>query len=116
MVANLCLTHDNSPALSDIGSYRRLIGRLLYLTATRPDIAYTVQQLSQFVGAPIEAHMSAAHRLLRYIKNAPGQGLHYPKNGSMQLTVFSDSDWATCTETRKSITGFCVFLGSALIS
>ncbi|XP_019168865.1 PREDICTED: uncharacterized protein LOC109164771 [Ipomoea nil] len=116
MIQNQHLTHDDSPSLGDIGSYRRLIGRLLYLIATRPDIAYIVQQLSQFVDAPTEAHMSAAHRLLRYLKSAPGQGLHYPKNGNMQLTVFSDSDWATCAETRKSITGFCVFLGSALIS
>ncbi|XP_031104380.1 uncharacterized protein LOC116007854 [Ipomoea triloba] len=60
--------------------------------------------------------MAAAHRVLRYIKKAPGQGLFYPKNNGNQLNVFSDSDWASCTETRRSITGFCVFLGPALIS
>nr|GMD28189.1 uncharacterized protein LOC109150751 [Ipomoea batatas] len=61
-------------------------------------------------------HLVAAHRVLRYIKKAPGQGLFYPKHNTIHLNIFFNSDWAACMETRRSITGFCVFLGSALIS
>ncbi|XP_031131940.1 uncharacterized protein LOC116033327 [Ipomoea triloba] len=110
------LAHGEGLPVDDPSSYRRLVGRLLYLTATRPDIAYAVQQLSQFVDAPTDHHLSAAHRVLRYIKSSPGQGLFYPCKTDLHLKVFSDSDWATCSESRKSITGFCVFLGSALIA
>ncbi|XP_019172651.1 PREDICTED: uncharacterized protein LOC109168052 [Ipomoea nil] len=110
------LSHSDGEPLNDVNGYRRLVGRLLYLTTTRPDITYAVQQLSQFIDTPTDKHLSAAHRVLRYIKNAPGQRLLYPRDGTLQLNVFKDSDWAACIETRKSITGYCVFLGSALIS
>ncbi|XP_019179218.1 PREDICTED: uncharacterized protein LOC109174435 [Ipomoea nil] len=116
MVPGLRLYHGDGELLTDIGSYRRLVSRLLYLTATRPDIAYVVQQLSQFVDAPTNKHISAAHHVLRCIKRAPGQGIFYPKGEALQLNMFSDSDWATCSETRRSITGFCIFFGDALIS
>ncbi|XP_019159689.1 PREDICTED: uncharacterized protein LOC109156296 [Ipomoea nil] len=62
-------------ALVDASRYRRLVGRLLYLTVTRPDITYAVNILSQFVSTPRQEHMDAAYRLLRYLKNAPGQGI-----------------------------------------
>ncbi|XP_019168354.1 PREDICTED: uncharacterized protein LOC109164055 [Ipomoea nil] len=116
MVPGLHLCHGDGEPLTDSSSYRRLVGRLLYLTATRPDIAYATQQLSQFVDAPTDKHMRAAHRVLRYIKQAPGQGIFFPRTEAMQLNVFSDSDWATCSETRRSITGYCIFLGESLIS
>ncbi|XP_019179166.1 PREDICTED: uncharacterized protein LOC109174382 [Ipomoea nil] len=116
MAFGLRLNKSDGNILSNVGSYRRLVGRLLYLTATRQEIAYVVQQLSQFIDAPTSEHMAAAHRILRYIKSAPGQGIFYPSNGDMQLKVFYDSDWASCSETRKSTTRFCIFLGSALVS
>ncbi|XP_019157374.1 PREDICTED: uncharacterized protein LOC109153939 [Ipomoea nil] len=116
MVPGYHLQHSDGELLSDVSSYRRLIGRLLYLTATRPDITYDVHQLSQFIDAPTDKHMSAAHKVLRYIKSAPGQGLFYAKGDDLQLNVFSYSNWASCIETRRSITGYCIFLDSAIIS
>ncbi|XP_019189875.1 PREDICTED: uncharacterized protein LOC109184335 [Ipomoea nil] len=116
MVPGHQLQKEGGTLLQDSSSYRRLVGRLLYLTATRPDITYAVQQLSQFVDTPTNEHLVAAHRVLRYIKKAPGQGIFYPRNGAMQLNVFSDSDWASCPETRRSVTGFCIFLGTAPVS
>ncbi|XP_019155291.1 PREDICTED: uncharacterized protein LOC109152179 [Ipomoea nil] len=60
--------------------------------------------------------MAAAHRVLRYIKGSPGRGLFYPANTILKLKSFLGLDWGTCTETRKSVMGFCIFLGSSLIS
>ncbi|XP_019171451.1 PREDICTED: uncharacterized protein LOC109167009 [Ipomoea nil] len=116
MVPGAHLLRGDGVPLEDPASYRRLVGRLLYLTATSPDITYDVHQLSQFVSTPTDKHMAAAHRVLRYIKGSPGQGLFYPANTTLTLKAFSDSDWASCPETRKSITGFRVFLGDALVS
>ncbi|KAK2454457.1 putative mitochondrial protein [Trifolium repens] len=101
---------------SDISSYRRLVGRLLYLNTTRPDIAFATQQLSQFMHAPTTVHYNAACRVLRYLKNNPGQGLLFSRESEMHVTGYSDADWAGCMDTRKSISGYCFFIGKSLIS
>jgi hypothetical protein len=114
--ASLKLHNSNSPLYNDETQYRRLIGRLIYLTTTRPDISFAVQQLSQFVSKPQQVHYQAAIRVLQYLKNAPAKGLFYSATSNFKLSGFADSDWATCPTTRKSVTGYCVFLGSSLIS
>lgn len=96
--------------------YRELIGRLLYLTITRPDITFVVHQLSQFLSAPTDIHMQAENKVLRYVKNNPGQGLMFSAHTYLCLNTFADADWATCKDTRRSVSGFCVFLGTSLIS
>ncbi|XP_019172663.1 PREDICTED: uncharacterized protein LOC109168063 [Ipomoea nil] len=116
MTPRVLLTHTDGLPLLDPNSYRRLIGRLIYLTATRPDITFAVHHLSQFVSSPTDKHMTVAYRILRYIKGSPGQGLSYPANNKLKLQSFSDSDWASCSESSKSVTGLCAFLGSSLIS
>ncbi|XP_061352700.1 uncharacterized mitochondrial protein AtMg00810-like [Gastrolobium bilobum] len=112
----LKLEQDAGHPYEDVASYHRLIGRLLYLTTTRPDICHAVQQLSQFISKPTDIHMNAALHVLRYLKNAPSNGLFYPAANKLQPSGFADSDWAVCADTRRSITGFCVFIGSALVS
>ncbi|XP_058776876.1 uncharacterized mitochondrial protein AtMg00810-like [Vicia villosa] len=102
--------------MSDPTSYRSLIGRLIYLTNTRPDISYTVQHLSQFVSQPLLPHYNAAIRLLRYLKTSPSSGILLSATSSLKLNAFADSDWARCPDSRKSITGFCILLGSSLVS
>jgi hypothetical protein len=101
---------------ADVSGYRRIVGKLLYLNTTRPDIAFATQQLSQFMHAPTDIHFNAACRVLRYLKNNPGQGVFFSKTSQMQLIGYSDADWAGCKDTRRSITGYCFFIGKSLVS
>ncbi|XP_062075067.1 uncharacterized mitochondrial protein AtMg00810-like [Humulus lupulus] len=116
MDPKLKLDNIQGEPLADPSQYRRLIGRLLYLTLSRPDITYSVHTLSQFMSAPRTTHLQAVHHLLRFLKGSPGQGLLYSSTSSLHLRAFSDSDWAACPLTRRSTTGFCVFIGDCLIS
>uniref|UniRef100_A0A3Q7JV26 Reverse transcriptase Ty1/copia-type domain-containing protein n=1 Tax=Solanum lycopersicum TaxID=4081 RepID=A0A3Q7JV26_SOLLC len=106
----------NDEFLKDPTSYQKLIGKLLYLTMTRPDISYAIQNLSQFMHSPKKSHMEAALRVVRYLKNAPGLGIILSSEVSHALNVYCDADWATCPMTRKSVSGFVVKLGDSLIS
>ncbi|XP_019058521.1 PREDICTED: uncharacterized protein LOC109116842, partial [Tarenaya hassleriana] len=110
------LSRDSGVLLPDIPAYRRLIGRLLYLTITRPDIAYVVHKLSQFLSCPTDIHLAAAQRVVRYLKTNPGQGIFYSVSSPLCLNAFADADWASCPDSRRSTSGFCVFLGDSLIS
>lgn len=105
---------DSGNSLSDPSKYRRLIGRLLYLCITRPDITFAVHKLSQFVSSPCSDHWEAAEKILRYLKGSLGHGLFYSSNSKPELSIFSDADWASCPDTRKSMTGYCLFLGNSL--
>nr|XP_025883812.1 uncharacterized protein LOC112940244 [Solanum lycopersicum] len=102
--------------LKDPAMYQRLVGRLLYLTMTRPDIAFVVQVLSQYMHCPKKSHMDAALRVVRYIKGTPGLGLFMPAKNSNQLSAYCDSDWGACLETRRSVTGYLVKFGGAMVS
>lgn len=106
---------DGEP-LPDVSLYRRLIGRLVYLTISRPDIAFTVNRFSQFMAKPRTPHLQAIHHFLRYLKGSPGKGILFPFATNLKLSAYVDADWGTCTVTRKSTTWFCVFLGKSLIA
>lgn len=116
MDPTLHLTKDLGKLLAHPTQYRELIGRLLYLTITRPDITFAVHQRSQFLSASTDIHLQAAHQVLRYLKNNPGQGLMYSSDTELCLNGFADADWGTCRNTRRSVTGLCIFLGTSLIS
>ena len=88
MEQNLKLTPSEGSVLSDPSPYQCLVDRLIYLTVTRPDIAYPVNILSQFMQEPRQPHMDAAIRFLRYLKTTPGQGLFFPSNSDLSLKSF----------------------------
>ena len=115
MEHNLKLS-DNGEILKDQAKYRRLVGLLIYLTITRPDITHSVHVLSRFMHEPRTPHMETALRILKYIKNTPGQGLFFSSQNELALNAYCDSDWAGCPTIRRSTTGYCIFLGSSLIS
>ncbi|GJT66195.1 retrovirus-related pol polyprotein from transposon TNT 1-94 [Tanacetum coccineum] len=102
--------------LDDPSLYRKLVGKLIYLTITRPDLSFTAQAISQFSHQPRTTHMVALYKVLRYIKLCPSQGLHFPKGSPLHLSAYCDSDWAACPITRRSVSGYAVFLGPCLIS
>ncbi|KAI4300039.1 hypothetical protein L6164_033458 [Bauhinia variegata] len=102
--ANHQLTHTLENLMLDPTPYR----------LTRLDISYVIQVLSQFMEKPTFIHFDAACRVLRYLKQSPSMGI-FLFASSLQLTAYCDSDWASCLETRRSIIGYCIFLGSSLV-
>jgi len=113
---NSRIHQDDSELHTDVLLYRRLVGSLLYLTTTHPDISFATQQLSQFMSKSTRSHLIAAMRFLKYLKGCPGRGVFFPRDSQIQLTGFSDANWGTCIDSRRSITGYCFFIGSSLIS
>ncbi|PRQ16261.1 putative RNA-directed DNA polymerase [Rosa chinensis] len=97
--------------------YRELVGSLQYLTITRPDIAFAVNLVSQFMSQPRVSHLIAVKRILRYVKGSLGHGLLFtPQRQPVHLSAYSDADWAGCPTSRRSTSGYLVYLGSNLIS
>ncbi|XP_042436857.1 uncharacterized mitochondrial protein AtMg00810-like [Zingiber officinale] len=106
---------DGSP-LPDSNLYRTVVGSLVYLTVTRPNIAYVVHVVSQFVTAPTTVHLVAILRILRYLRGTQFQSLLFPSTSLLELCAYSDADWAGDLTDHKSTTGFCIFLRDSLIS
>ncbi|KAJ9549163.1 hypothetical protein OSB04_021706 [Centaurea solstitialis] len=109
------LAVDGEP-VPDPTLYRSLAGALQYLTFTRPDIAYAVQQVCLFMHDPRIPHLNVLKRILRYLKGTLSHGLHIKASAVDRLVAYSDVDWAGCPTTRRSTSGFCVYLGDNLVS
>jgi hypothetical protein len=97
-------------------SYRSMIGSLLYVTTSRPDVMHAVGQVARFQVAPTEAHVVAVKRIFRYLQGTKEFGLWYPKGNQLDLTAFSYANWVGCVDTRKSTSGVAFFLGGCLVS
>jgi hypothetical protein len=127
MVTGCKLSKDDDSPDVDQSSYRSMIGSLLYITASRPDIMHVVGMVGRYQAAPKQSHLQAVKRLkqshlqavkriFRYLKETLTYGLWYPRNQSLQLTAYSDADWANCVDKRKSTSGGAFFLGNSLVA
>ncbi|CAL1401152.1 unnamed protein product [Linum trigynum] len=116
MEVNLKLQKDSGSRLKDGSQYRSIVGSLIYLSATRPDIAYVVQVVSQFMTEPCVDHPVAVHRILRYLHGTLDVGILFPSSSTPTLCAYSNSDFAGCLDTRRSTSGWCVQFGEAYIS
>ncbi|BBN68699.1 ABC-2 type transporter family protein [Prunus dulcis] len=116
IVQNHHLGEYPDQVLTNKERYQRLVGRLIYLSHTRPDIAYAVSVVSQFMHSPSEDHMNAVLQILRYLKSAPGKGLMFSKHGHLNIDGYSDADWAGNVTDRKSTSGYFTFVGGNLVT
>ena len=94
MDPNLKLSNTEEDVAVDKEMYQRLVGRLIYLSHTRPDITYVVSMVSQFMHCPKENHLQAVHRILQYLKGTPGRGILFKRNGNTTLEAYTDVDYA----------------------
>ncbi|CAM8941546.1 unnamed protein product [Rhodiola kirilowii] len=112
------LARDSGHPLTsdDTVKYRSIVGGLLYLTLTRPDISFAVNKVCQYVSKPTNEHWEAVKRILRYVKGTIDTGLKFRRSSLTRLSIFTDADWAGCSDDRRSTGGFAIFLGPNLIS
>jgi hypothetical protein len=108
------LAGDSGPPVEDASQFRSIAGALQYLTFTRPDIAYTMQQICLRMHDPREPHLTAMKRILRYLQGTPDYGLLLRRSSSSDLVIYTDADWTGCPNTRRSTSGYVVFLGDNL--
>ncbi|XP_027903699.1 uncharacterized protein LOC114163592 [Vigna unguiculata] len=100
----------------DKGRYQRLVGKLIYLSHTRPDITYAVNDVSQFMHDPRKFHMDIVERILRYLKSTPGKGILFSNNGNLNVEGYNDADWAGSKDDRRSTSRYSTFVGGNLVT
>lgn len=100
----------------DVGQYQRLVGKLIYLAHARPDIAFAISLVSQFMHAPIKEHLEATYIVLRYLKSSPGKGLLFKKGGQKIIEAYMDADWASSIINRKLTTGYHTYVWGNLVT
>ncbi|XP_024023550.1 uncharacterized protein LOC112092229 [Morus notabilis] len=100
----------------DKGQYQRLVGRLIYLTHTRPNISFAVSHVSQFLNNPSKDHMEAVTRILMYLKKDLRKGLLFKKTANRLLEIYTDADWAGSPSDRKSTSGYCSYVWGNLVT
>jgi histone deacetylase 1/2 len=110
------LSAFTGPPVTDPTEYRSLAGALQYLTFTRPDIAYAVHQVCLHMHDPRKQHLAAIKRILHYVKGTLSHGLQLHSSSPASMVTYTDADWAGCPDTRRSTSGFCVYLGDNLVS
>ncbi|GKD68275.1 retrovirus-related pol polyprotein from transposon TNT 1-94 [Tanacetum coccineum] len=116
MVEKSKLDDDKEGKAIDPSHYRGMIGTLLYLTANRPDLQFSICMCARYQARPTEKHLNAVKRIFRYLKGNVHQGLWYPKDSSIVLTAFADADHAGCQDTRRSTSSSMQLLGDRLVS
>ena len=107
--------YEDTP-FEDVKQYRRMVGKLIYLTITRPDVCFAVNQVSQHMQTPKVHHWNMVERILRYLREAPGQGVWMACNKNTEVIGYCDADWAGDRVDRRSTTGYCTFIGGNLVT
>ncbi|GJS15172.1 uncharacterized mitochondrial protein-like protein [Tanacetum coccineum] len=110
------LDEDKGGKLIDPTRFRGMVGSLMYLSASRPDIVFAVCMCARYQAKPTEMHLTAIKRIFRYLKGTIHMGLWYPKDSGFELKAFADADYAGCHDTRRSTSGSAQFLGHRLVS
>jgi hypothetical protein len=115
MGTNVNLDSDTSGNMMNKKLYWSMIGSLLYMTASRSDVIFSVCMCARFQASPKESHLEATKRILRYLKHTQNVGLWYLKGAKLELVGYSDSDYAGCKVERRSTLGTCQLLGRSLV-
>ncbi|GJU39396.1 retrovirus-related pol polyprotein from transposon TNT 1-94 [Tanacetum coccineum] len=110
------LDEDPHGKVVDPTQYRRMVGTLMYLTASRPDLTFVVCMCARYQAKPTEKHLHAVKRIFKYLRGIVNRGLWYPKDSSIPLTAYTDDDHAGCQDTRRSTSGCMQLLGDILVS
>ncbi|GJR05819.1 hypothetical protein Tco_0528803 [Tanacetum coccineum] len=116
MVEKSKLDEDPQGKAVDPTHYRGMVGTLMYLTASRPDITFVVCMCARYQAKPTEKHLHAVKRIFKYLRGTINRGLWYPKDSSIALTAYADADHAGCQDTRRSTSGSMQLLGDRLVS
>ena len=105
---------DGTPV--DTAQYQKLVGKLIYLAHTHPDIAFSMSVVSQFMHSPYDEHLDAIFRILRYLKSTSGKGLFFKKGDQRTIEAYTDIDWAGSITNRRSTSGYCTFVWGHLVT
>nr|GFB09341.1 putative ribonuclease H-like domain-containing protein [Tanacetum cinerariifolium] len=116
MMVNQKLYMEEKAKLADKGRYQRIVGKLIYLSHTRPDIAYAVGVVSQFMHQPQISHMKAVLRIIRYLKGTPGHEVLFKANGHLETQVYTDADLTGDKGNRRSTSGYFTLVGGNLVT
>ena len=115
MVSGIHLTKEDE-TFEDSERYRKLVGKLNYLTVTHPNITHSISVVCQYMSSPIVYHWATVEHILCYLKGAPKRGILYCNHGHNRLKCFTSSYWARSKEDRRSTLVYCVFVGGNLVS
>ncbi|KAL5569690.1 hypothetical protein UlMin_026265 [Ulmus minor] len=116
MVSSLKLTATNGDPITNLTEYRSIVGALQYIIITHPEIAYSVNQICQFMQNPLDHHWKAIKRILRYLKGTMDDGIHLRGSKTLSLTGYCDADWGNDLDNRRSTTCYCIYLGDNVVS
>ncbi|XP_017413067.1 uncharacterized mitochondrial protein AtMg00810-like [Vigna angularis] len=113
---NMKLRNVEEGTAIDKEMYQMLVGRLIYLSHTRLDVAFVVNLVSQFMPQPKEVHLQAPLRIVQYLKGTPGRGILFERNGNVSVEAYTDADYAGSIVDKRSTAGYCTFIGGNLVT
>ena len=114
--SNHKLGNKNKEPMADWGIHKRIVGKLIYLSNTRLDIAYAISVVSQFIHSPLKSHMEVVHRIIIYLKTTLGKGITFQKNDDFKLGAYTNANWSSSMVDKRSTTRYYIFLRGNLVT